>query len=881
MRWKYRLLLLFRSLFNRKRIERELSDELLYHLDRLVEEKVSNGINPKDARSMALYDLGGMEQIKEECRDTRRVNYIESFIKDIYYGLRMLAKNPGFTTAAVLTLALGIGANTAIFSLVNGVLLRPLPFAEPNRLVSLTDVYPKGALAAMQANLRSMEVAGYSDGQELNLTGLVNPVRLYGAAVSANLFSVLGIRPELGRGFLPREDQLGKDNVVIFSHAVWQQKFDGDPKVLGRWTTLDGIGRQIVGVMSAGSSIASSKAQFWIPLHLDPGSAGSYWGSGYMPIMGKLRSSASLMQARAELRTYIPQVRRLFPWKMPDSLWAVSTVIPLHESLVGGVRTKLLLLLGATSLVLLIACVNVANLLLARATTRKKEMAVRAALGAGRMRIFQQLLTESIILAACGGVLGSLLAVKGLSWLKMILPDDTPRLLEVTMDWRVMAFTAGIAVLTGLIFGMFPAIHSSRIELTTPLKTGRQHPAAARYRLRSLLATSEVALAVVLVIGAGLMIKSLWELSRVNPGFQSESILTAKISPNHAFCADFAGCSGFYNSLLEQARALPGVEDAAAVNVLPLSGRTSMFSADFEDHPRDPGDPAPVIWETIITPAYFRLMRIPLLGGREFSFRDMAPDAPPVALISSFTAQKLWPNQNPVGKRFRRTSNPAWTTVIGVVGDVNAYSLVAPLPEFASGAVYEPYGNGHIAGVPRPVEMTLIVRATIATASFGEELRRLVGGVSHDVSVSEIRSLDRVVAESSVVSRSMALLFGAFAAVAMALGAVGVYGVISYSVMERTSEIGIRLALGAQKLEVMRLVLRQGAWVALTGIGIGLVAALAFTRFLSSMLYGVKPTDLQTFLGVSFILASVVLFATYIPARRAMKVDPIIALRHE
>src|SRR5437667_654043 len=384
---------------------------------------------------------------------------VSTLIQDLRYGLRMLAKNPGFTAVAVVTLALGIGANTAIFSLVNGILVQPLPFAQPDRLVAITDWYPQGALVAMRANLRSMEVAGYSEGQELNLTGLGDPVRLYGTAVSGNLFSLLGARPDLGRPFLPEEDQPGKDNVVILSHALWLQKFGGDPNVIGRWVTLEGESRQIVGVMPASFQIASSMhatpmrrsaaVQFWVPLHLDPRAIGAYWGGGFMPVLGRLRSSATLEQARAELRAYIPQMRAMFPWRMPAALWVASTVIPLQESLVGGVSTKLLLLLGATALVLLIACVNVANLLLARAATRQKEMAVRAALGAGRRRIYRQLLTESLILAICGGAFGMLLAVNGLAWLKTLLPADTPQLATVAINWHVMAFTAEIAVLTG------------------------------------------------------------------------------------------------------------------------------------------------------------------------------------------------------------------------------------------------------------------------------------------------------------------------------------------------------------------------------------------------------------------------------------------------
>ena len=886
MNWFHELGRRLSMLLRGRQFDADLDEETRLHRELREQEQIECGLAPKEAHYAAQRRFGNDLVLREESRDMWGWNWLENLFQDVRYAVRMLAKNPSFTAVAVLTLALGIGANTAVFSVVNGVLVQPLPFAQPDGLVSITDSYPAGALVAMRAKLHSMEVAGYWDGQELNLTGVGDPVRLYGSAVSANFFSLLGGQPELGRIFLPGEDRPDNDHVVILSHALWELKFGGDPEAIGRSVTLEGESRRIVGVMPAGFQVASSKAQFWVPLHLDPRAIGAYWGDGFMPALGRLRAGVTIEQARAEVQAYLPQMRGMFPWKMPDALWASSTVIPLQESLVGGVRAKLLVLLGAIGIVLLIACANVANLLLARSTTRQREMAVRAALGAARPRIFRQLLTESILLGMGSGVVGMIVAVGGLQLLKSVLPGDTPRIAAVTMDWRVLAFTAGLALLTGLIFGIVPALHASQIDLSASLKTGWQRSTSgATRRLRSALAIAEVALAVVLVVGAGLMVKSLWELSHVDPGFRAESVLTARITPNEKFCAHLARCQSFYNELLDRTRALAGVEDAAAANVLPLDGRIDAFAADLEDHPRDPQDPAPVLFESIVTPSYFRLMKIPLLRGREFTAADMAPDAPSVVLITAATARKFWPNEDPIGKHLKCAWAPDWTTVVGVVGDVNEDSLASKLPEYADGAVYLPYGNAANAearhGNPHPIEMTVVVRTTTDRLSLAGELRKVVSTLNPDVPVSEVQTLDTVVSKSMATPRSMMSLFAIFATLAMVLGVVGIYGVVSYSVIQRTPEIGIRLALGAQRADVIWLVMSQGGRVALVGVGIGIAGALGLTRFLSSLLYGVKPADPLTFIVVSLILTGVALLASYIPARRATKVDPMVALKYE
>ena len=816
-------------------------------------------------------------------RDTRKVNWAQDLAQDLRFGARMMGKSPGFTVIAVLTLALGIGANTAIFSLVNGIVLRPLPYSQPQHLVSITDSYPEGALVALRANLKTVDVAGYMDWTELNLTGRGEPIRLYAASVSSELFATLGARAEAGRIFESGEDQPGHDNVVILSDALWQSEFANDSNIIGRSVTLEGINRRIVGVMPPDFRFPSAKTQLWIPIDLDPRNVGAYWGGGFMPVIGRLHDGATIEQAQAEVRATLPRIRGMFPWKMPDLLWADSSVIPLQESIVGDTRATLLILLGAIGLVLLIACANVANLLLSRAATRQREMAVRAALGAGRRRICRQLLTESVSLAICGGGMGLLLAVNGVAWLKLLLPADTPRLAAVSIDWRVLTFTAAAALLTGLIFGFAPALHASRTDLSESLKNGGRLSTAPRsHRLRRILAVAEIAAAVVLVIGAGLMVKSLWKLSHVNPGFSPGSIVTARITPNESFCKPVARCENFYEELIARIRALPGTEDAALVNALPLDGRFSGFAADAEDHPRNPSDPAFVLWESVITPDYLRVMGIPLLRGRAFTLADSAPGAPAVALVTAATAKKFWPNQDAIGKHVKRSWTNDWITVVGVVGDVYEHSLASKLPSYLDGAVYDPYGNNiGSGGGSFPIEMSLVMRASAAHANSMELLQRTVASLNPEVPVSEVQTLPAVVAESLNAPRSIMSLFTIFAALALALGTVGVYGVVSYSLAQRTSEIGVRMALGAQRRDILRLVMADGTRLALVGVAIGIAGAFAATRAMSSLLYSVSATDPLTFIVVAVLLAAVTLAACYIPARRAMRVDPMVALRYE
>ena len=859
--------------------DRDFARELESHLALHTDENLRNGISQRDARRQALLKLGGIASATEEHRDRRGLPVLETLAQDLRFAFRTLRKNPGFSAIAILTLALGIGANAAIFSLVNGILLRPLPFPQPDRLVSITDSYPAGAFAAVRESAKSMEIAAYRETIELNLTGLGESVRLYGTQVSANFFSLLGARAKQGRTFIEGEDLPGRDKEIILSHALWQQKFGGDPNAIGRSVLLEGVNRQIVGVMPADFHFGSPKTQFWVPLNLDPRQVGEFWGSGFMPLIARLRGGSTLSQARTEFLGMLPQLRKLFPWRMPDALWSGADVEPLREIIVGNVQQKLLLLLGAIALVLLIACVNVANLLLARGATRRREMAVRSALGAARSRICRQLLTESILLGTCGGAFGLLLALNGLSWLKGILPADTPRLADASLDWRVLAFTAALAIFAGAFFGLAPALHASKIDLTDSLKSrGASADASRSMRLRDALAIAEIALAMVLVVGAGLLVRSLSELSRVDPGFRTESVVTARITPNESFCSSVARCRQFYDTLLSRVAALPGVQRAATVGNLPLNGRWTGFAADLEGHPRDPKDPAPILFESVITPEYLQLLGIPLLRGRGFTAADMAPDAAPIALVTAATARKYWPNEDPVGKHVKPVFDKDWTTVVGVVGDVHETSLVSKWPTFVDGEIYEPFGNGR--GKIRREDQTLVVKIA-GSQNLGQMLRATVADLNPDVPVGEIKPLRTVVSESMSAPRSMMALFATFAALALVLGAIGVYGVISYSVAQRTSEIGIRKALGARTRDVMRLVLAQGMKFAFWGIAIGLLASLALTRLMISLLFGVSAVDPKTYLAVSLLMAVVALLACYIPARRAMSVDPIRALRHE
>ncbi len=808
---------------------------------------------------------------------------METFFQDIRYGLRILWKSPGFAAVAVLTLALGIGANTAIFSLVNGILLVPLPYSHPEQLVSVTGTYPRGAFAAMRQQVRSMDVATYAEGHEFNLTGMDEPVRLTATMVSAELFSVLGSRPEMGRTFHPGEDAAGQDAYVVLSHSLWQSRFGSDPSIVGRTIQIDGMSRQVLGVMPAEFRFPSAKTQIWLPLHIDPRDATSSWASDYMPVVARLRTGSTLEQARAEVRMFQSHVGELFPFRMPKEWNADVSVVPLQTNMVSDVRTRLLMLLGAVALILLIACANVANLMLSRAAVREKEFGIRSALGAGRVRIIRQLLTESIVLASLGGLLGLAIASAGMSLLKLALPADTPRLMDVHLDWRVLAFTCGLSVLTGLIFGLAPAFQSSKTALAEPLKSGgRSTSLSVSQRLRNSLATAEVGFAALLIIAAGLLIRSFWALSHVNPGFQPEQLITARITPNQSFCSDTERCLTFYRSLLDQVQASPSVKGAALINTLPLGGRVAKRSVNIENFVSPTGGMvAPLFWMDTVSAEYFRVMNVPLLSGRSFSTAEMSGN-PPVAIVDVETARRFWPGQDVVGKHIRLLGEMNWRTIVGITTDVRAFSLQRTTPDFMRGTVYLPLSPTATLEDRRvPSEMTIAIRTTAGESQAEAMLQRIVNGLNHDVPVSEVRTMGAVLSEAVSTPASTTSLFVTFAGLALVLGMIGIYGVLAFLVSKRTREIGIRIALGAQRSDVLWLVLKEGLKFAVVGTALGLAGSFVTTRWLASELYGVRPTDPLTYIGVSVVMAVVSLLACYVPARRAMQVDPLVALRYE
>jgi putative ABC transport system permease protein len=808
---------------------------------------------------------------------------MNSIFADIRFGLRSLMKRPGATAIALVTLALGIGVNTAIFSAVDSILLRPLPFKDPERIVSVWEKTPAQGIQQNQAapanffDLRNQnqtfEALGAYGPLDINLTGGGDPERLDGQVVTANVFSILGVAPALGRTFLPNEDQPGQEHVVVLSDALWQRRFNRDPSILNRNLTLNGESFTVVGVMPRDFFFPLRETELWTPWAMEPDQA-SGRGDHYLTLVARLKPEVTLERANADLDAIGQRLSAAYP-RTNEGLG--FTARSLHRDYVGDLRLPMLILFGAVGLVLLIACANVANLLLAQATTRRKEIAIRIALGARRWTIVRQMLVESLLLACGGGLIGVLGAFWGVEALAKLLPESLSKLQGVAIDARVLLFTLGVSVLTAIVFGGVPALLASR---TTPGATlsdvARDMAGGTSGRhVRRVLVVSEVALAVVLLVSAGLLIRSFQLLRQVEPGFKTEDALTMRMVLPFPKYSKQEARRAFYDEVLRQVKEVPGVDAAGVITFLPLSfsGMNFSFSVEGRTGPSDMNLPFALF--RVVSPDYFRAMSIPLLRGRYFEALD-SPDSAPVVVINRRFAEKYWPGEEAIGKRLKvgpADSPNAWLTVVGVVGDVRQTGLNEQRLDF-----YVPYMQERRSFMaPRD----LVVRTTADPAVIAAAVRKAVWAVDKDQPVSNVRTLDQVFAAAISQERFQALMLGLFAALALVLACVGLYGVISYSVVQRTHEIGVRMALGAQPVDVLRLVIRQGMLLTLAGLVIGIVAGTFATRVLTDMLFGVTPRDPLTFVGVPVLLLFVAFLACYVPARRATKVDPLEALRYE
>jgi putative ABC transport system permease protein len=806
---------------------------------------------------------------------------METTWHDLRFAARMLAKKPGFTLVAVVALALGIGANTAIFSVVNSVLLEPLPYREPERLMMVWEDatslgYPRDTPApANFVDWRDQnsvfEGMAASASETFNITGDGEPEKIEAARVSAGLFRLLGVMPASGRDFAAEEDQPGGERVAVISHGLWQRRYGARPEVVGGTVTLDGEPHTVVGIMPPRFEFPSRGVDVWVPIALGGEEAASR-GNHYLEVVARLKPGVNPAQAQSDMDAVARRLQELYP----DTNTGLGVaVVPLHEQLVGEIRPALLILLGAVGLVLLIACANVANLLLARAAARYREAAVRAALGAGRLRLVRQFLTESLLIAMLGGAAGLLLAFAGLRVLAAFIPEEISLAREISLDPRVLAFTVAISAATGIVFGLVPALQASSPNLNDSLKEGGRDPSAAgKSRARSTLVISEVALALVLLIGAGLLINSFVRLQSVDPGFRSDNLLTMSVVLPDTKYPDASRRAAFYDQTLARVGALPGVESAAVVTRLPLTFKGNANSYSVEGFPEPSPDQRPIAVTRVISPDYFRAMGIAVLRGRHFTPQDRE-DSGNVVVVNETFANRYWPGDDPVGKRIKMgslSSDAPWLTIVGVAADVRQFELSAPpRPQ-----MYLPYTQLDFFS-PRD----LVVRTASDPLALATAVRNEVWAVDPDQPVSNVRTMGSIVAESLARQRFSMLLLAIFAGVALALAAVGIYGVLSYTVTQRTREIGIRMALGAERRDVMRLVVGQGFRLVVIGLAIGIVAALGLSRLMASLLFGVSPSDPATFLAVPAVLAAVALVASYVPARRATRVDPMRALRYE
>jgi predicted permease len=877
--------MLWTRIFCRRASDAERAKELRSYLEIETDENIARGLPPEEARYAARRKLGNPVLIREEVYRMNSIGFLETLWQDVRYALRSLRKSPGFTALAVLAMALGIGANTAVFTVVNGVILRPLPFVQPERLFLIS--YNPGLgfsgpgledahYLEFQRRTRAFERVTTFDEDQVTLTGAGDAVSLHSAMVTSSFFPVLGVSPAMGRTFASQEEQSGSPGVAVLGAELWRSRFAADPNILGKAITVNGVKRTVIGVMPAGFAFPDDAA-LWFPLAV--GADFRYFRTAF----GRLRPTVSEQQAQAELETLVPQLAAslgragLKPIAPGDHRNGMAAgILPLKDLLVGGIRKSLLIFMGAVAFVLLIACANVANLLLMRGSLRRQEMAVRTALGAPRRRLIRQLLTESAMLSLGGAVAGLLSAIFGVRALLALAPAGTiPRVREIHLDAGVIGFALGLGAVTGILFGLLPAVQATGRELRTFLSQAGRAVSGRSEGLRSVLVVSEIALTLVLLTGAGLLLKSFLRMRAVDPGFRAENVLTMTVDLPESLYKTTASIQVFHARTLEKLSNLPGVLAAGAVNWLPLGG--ALMSGDFHLYGGRPMPRGYMVDKPAVSPEYFRVMGIPLLSGKGFSGQDNAT-APGVAIISQSVARTFWPGGDALGQRITLEEDPRpedWLTIIGVVNDVMQQSLT----EKAHPAIYRPYTQVRLPDFIN--HMTFAVRTAAQPASVLTAMRGVLQGVDRNQPAQSITAMTDLVATTTAEPQFQTRLIAIFSMLALLLAAIGVYGVQACAVAERTREIGIRMALGAEKSEITRMVLRRSLLLVTVGVALGVVGALAVTRVLARFLFEVKPTDLPTFLVVAALLVAVALLAGLLPARRATRVDPLTALRWE
>ena len=868
------LLFRLRSLMRHAAAENELDDELRFHLERQTNKYVKAGMSKAEALRRARLDFGGLDQVKDNCREARGVSLVESLVQDMHYAARTLLHAPAFTACAVLTLALGIGANTAIFSVVNTVLLNPLPYSNPHELLATRSNDSLPNLEDIQRQTHSFASSGGINIEPMDFTGSGEPVRVKGAWVDAGLFATLGVQPMLGRWISAAEDVKGGPRNVVLSYSFWRDFLGSNPQVLGKAIRLSDNSYTVIGVMPRDFTLPRELADVFVSLWVGYPDAAAERDVHFLHTYWRLKPGVTIAQAQAEIARADQQLSAEFP----DSERERGTLLmPLHERLVGDVRPALLILFGAVGLVLLIACANFAMLLMARGVARQRELMIRASLGARHGRLIRQRLTESSLLALIGGAAGLMAAKAGTLLLLALKPAELSRFDTIAMDARVFVFVFAISLLTGLLFGLLPAWSASRGDIAEAVRENARTTATgvSRSPLRSFLVTVELALALILLAGAGLLIKGFLRLRSVDPGFNPANVITMYLQLPGTRYPQFSMQTTFRRELLARINAFPGVE-AAMITDLPLAGNYVGHRVVVDGQPTPAVGAEPEVQTLSVMGNYFNVMQIGLRAGRDFSAMDREAQ-PRVAIVNETFVRQLLPGQNPIGTRidWARSNEPhEWMTIVGVAGDVKHSGLNQPVDP----AVYAPFSQNDEAWRRF---MTLAIRTRVPQASVVEEVKKQVWSLDSQIPISSIQSMDDLLAVSVAQERFNMLLLGSFAALAVALAGVGIYGMVAYRVNQRTREIGVYMALGAQHRDVLRFVMKDGVKLGLLGIVVGLAGAIALTRVMVSVLFEVKPADPATLIGVALLLAAIAMLACYIPARRALSIDPMTALRRE